>query len=40
MHREGFGMYVNINEKSFRTVVAMVPWNVAIIVKNVSYISL
>ena len=36
MHQEVFDMCVSINEKSFRTLVAMGPWNMVIIVKNVN----
>ena len=34
-----FVTYAEINKKSSNTVVVMVPWNVVIIVKNVSQIS-
>ena len=36
IHREAFITYVKINKKSSITLVVMVPWNVVVVVKNVS----
>ena len=36
IHQEVFVTYVEINKKSSSTVAITVPWNVVVIVKNVS----
>ena len=36
IHQEVFVTYIEINKKGSSTVVATVPWNVVIILKNVS----